>query len=97
MLIGAEKQSRHYTRTRNGKKEKVKSTITNYILQCNCCNDIFYRTSKEFKSGSDLHFCKKCYTKKVAQSRSSLARKVNNYVEKIDASSGKPLGTFTIR
>jgi len=97
MLVETQRQSKYYTRTRNGKQEKVKSTITSYILQCNNCNNIFSRTSKEFKHGSDVHFCKVCYTKEMAQSRSALARKVNNYVEKIDASSSKPLGSFTIK
>jgi cytochrome c-type biogenesis protein CcmH/NrfF len=97
MLIGTERYLDTFTRTRNGKKETVKTIGTKYILRCNSCNIEFKRTSKEYKRGSDTHYCKDCYNKNLAQSKSALARKINNYVEKIDASSSKPLGSFTIK
>ena len=85
-----------HTRTRNGKPENVRTLATYYRLECDSCNNQFTRQSKQFKHKSQTHYCTDCYTKSRAQLKSAEQRKVNNYVDKFDASSGKPLGTFKL-
>lgn len=97
MLLGTERYLGSFTRTRNGKKEIVKTLGTYYVLKCDCCGKEFKRTSKEYNRRSNTHYCNECYSKNLAQSKSALTRKINNYVKKIDASSSKPLGSFVLK
>ena len=78
MLISTRKQKNTHYRLRKGVKEKVTTYSKIYILQCDCCNKLFERTSKNYQGGN-THVC--CEQK-------SFAGKVSRY-SKIDASSTK--------
>jgi hypothetical protein len=75
MLIDTRKQKNTHTRTRKGVIEQVVTHSKIYILQCDCCNKLFERTSKQYQGGN-THVC--CEQK-------SFAGKVSRY-SKIDAS-----------
>jgi hypothetical protein len=96
MLIEKYRSYGHHTRVRNGRKETVKTIATYYKLRCDNCELEFSRSSKDFKHSTQTHYCKECYTKNLAQSKSAQSRRLNKYVDAFDASSGKPLGTFKL-
>ena len=87
--------STHF-RTRNGRKETVRTLATYYRLQCDNCDAQFTRSSKQYKHKTQTHYCKDCYSKNLAQFKSAEKRRLNRYVDTFDASSGKPLGTFKL-
>ena len=82
-----------HIRVRNGQHEIVHTKQTIYVLKCDCCGKVYTRPSKQHKS-ADKHVCSECNHYKFAQTISVQSRKVNRYVNQIDASSSKPLGTF---
>jgi len=96
MLVDSIRKFNSHTRMRNGKQETVKTIGTTYILECDKCRGKFERSSKYYRGGAGAHYCKECYSKTLAQLASAKTRKINRYVEKFDASSGKPLGTFRL-
>lgn len=96
MLIDTVRTFNIHTRIRNDKTETVKTIGTDYILQCDKCGVEFARSSKHYRDKTNTHYCKDCYSKPLAQLVSAKTRKINRYVEKFDASSGKPLGTFKL-
>ena len=86
------KQNKHI-RKRNGHLETVHTKQTVYVLKCDCCGKIYNRPSKQHKS-VNKHVCSECNHYKFAQTISVQSRRINQYVNQIDASSSKPLGTF---
>lgn len=76
-----------YIRRRNNKEEVVKASRKIYVLKCDNCLTEFTRSSKQMKSSRAnnfvTHVCENCDTKRFAQTRSTISRRINSY----DASS----------
>ena len=95
MLVSSYYKNNVHVRTRNERKETIKTRQKVYILQCDSCGDVFEKTSKNYKP-SQSHCCCNCNHYKLAQQASVKQKRINKYVDQFDASSGRPIGTFIV-
>tara|TARA_B100000795_G_scaffold263286_1_gene242208 strand:- start:179 stop:454 length:276 start_codon:yes stop_codon:yes gene_type:complete len=91
MILNTYIKENTHNRTRNSLTEKVKTKQKVYVLQCDNCNSVYEKDSKNFKK-STINICKDCNHHKYAQIESTKSKRLNRY----DASSGKILGTFKL-